>query len=521
MVRGQLEIERKFDVAEDFVRPDPAGLADVTAVAAPVEHALEAVYFDTPDLRLLRARITLRRRTGGPDEGWHLKLPAGSDRRELHAPLGRAKARPPKALLDVLRGVLRGAVPAPVATLATRRSVVELCGDGGQVLAEIADDTVTATVPPPSADQPAEVSAWREIEVELGAGDEALLAAAGDLLVAAGARPAAGPSKLGRVLSRRLVAVADGQPVAAATGTGNGKKKPKRKAPTALAAVLTAVRQHVGDLQDADLALRTDRDDAVHSLRIACRRLRSIFATFRHVLDRTATDPLRAELRWLAGEMGQARDDEVALAHLRELATAQPDEIVLGPVLARLDQTRISAHEEGRTRARRTLDSRRYLQLLDDLHALLADPPRGDRADRPAADELRTAMAHAGRRFKKAAKAARRAPAGEREEALHDVRRAAKRVRYTAEAGTDELGRSAEQLVRWSKKVQTVLGELQDTVITRERCRALGLAAFAAGENAFTYGRLHALEEARAGRAAAGYAELEPELRTALAEATR
>src|ERR1700761_9458984 len=76
-----LEIEQKFDVDTGFERPSFAGLAGVTA-AEPVLHHLSATYFDTADGRLAANKITLRRRTGGTDDGWHLKLPgqAGAGR---------------------------------------------------------------------------------------------------------------------------------------------------------------------------------------------------------------------------------------------------------------------------------------------------------------------------------------------------------------------------------------------------------------------------------------------------------
>ena len=112
MTSGHLEVETKYDVDEGFAVPDLSGLDGVATVDAPVEHLLEAVYLDTEDLRLLRARITLRRRTGGTDAGWHLKLPAGTARRELHAPLGRATKKAPRALQEPVAGVLRGATGA-------------------------------------------------------------------------------------------------------------------------------------------------------------------------------------------------------------------------------------------------------------------------------------------------------------------------------------------------------------------------------------------------------------------------
>jgi hypothetical protein len=93
-----LEIEKKFDVEDTFALPGLTGVPGVAEVREPVEHHLEAAYYDTADLRLARARVTLRRRTGGTDAGWHVKLPAvAGARRELHSPVGRAARNPPKA----------------------------------------------------------------------------------------------------------------------------------------------------------------------------------------------------------------------------------------------------------------------------------------------------------------------------------------------------------------------------------------------------------------------------------------
>ena len=121
---GHLEVERKFDVDGGFVLPDLTGVDGVASADPPVEHDLAAVYHDTADLRLARARVTLRRRTGGHDAGWHLKLPAAAGaRREVHEPLGRAVKLPPQALRDLVRGVTRGAPTEPVTTLKTRAIV--------------------------------------------------------------------------------------------------------------------------------------------------------------------------------------------------------------------------------------------------------------------------------------------------------------------------------------------------------------------------------------------------------------
>ena len=100
-----IETERKYEAAAGFTLPDLTGLDSVAAITAPRTYRLRAVYFDTPGLGLAAARITLRRRTGGTDAGWHLKLPAGVDsRREVHAPLGRGARTVPARLAGLVTG---------------------------------------------------------------------------------------------------------------------------------------------------------------------------------------------------------------------------------------------------------------------------------------------------------------------------------------------------------------------------------------------------------------------------------
>jgi inorganic triphosphatase YgiF len=190
-----LEIEQKFDVDPGFTRPAFGGLAGVTA-DEPVLHHLSATYFDTPDQRLAASKITLRRRTGGTDAGWHLKLPAGADRREVHAPLGTAEREVPEELAARVAEVTGGAPLAPIAVLDTERTVVTLHHADGRVAAEVADDSVTARRLPAQG----EPLRWREVEVEVPEAAPALQQAAADLLFAAGARPAGHGSKLARVL---------------------------------------------------------------------------------------------------------------------------------------------------------------------------------------------------------------------------------------------------------------------------------------------------------------------------------
>jgi CHAD domain-containing protein len=94
-------------------------------------------------------------------------------------------------------------------------------------------------------------------------------------------------------------------------------------------------------------------------------------------------------------------------------------------------------------------------------------------------------------------------------------------VRYTAEAAVPVLGRPVAELVSTLKGVQDVLGDRQDTFVTRPLCLQLGLQAFAAGENAWTWGRLHALEEARCEGAEREFWLRWPELRRVMKRATK
>ena len=207
---SSLEIERKYAVEPEFVLPDLSAVPGVAAVTDPDIYHLTAVYLDTPGLDLAAARITLRRRTGGTDAGWHLKLPAGAGaRREVHAPLGPGGEPVPEELAGLVAEWIRGRPLRPIARLQTTRTVRRLTDAAGQVLAEVADDEVTGSLPDQDAcatDGPSDpaawrtATAWREVEVELGSGPAGLLDEAGQLLLDAGARPSPSASKLRQLL---------------------------------------------------------------------------------------------------------------------------------------------------------------------------------------------------------------------------------------------------------------------------------------------------------------------------------
>jgi inorganic triphosphatase YgiF len=196
-----LETEQKYDADADFNLPDLSGLDGRAKATERHRYYLSATYYDTEDLDLIKNRVTLRRRVGGSDEGWHLKLPVRQDtRQEVRLPLSAGEpGMVPAPLAAQVQDITAGQPLHPIAILDTERTVVTLTGQAGEPLAEVADDLVTAT----RLDEPgAEPMRWREIEVEAAEGAEVagLLEAAGQALRQAGARRSASASKLGRLL---------------------------------------------------------------------------------------------------------------------------------------------------------------------------------------------------------------------------------------------------------------------------------------------------------------------------------
>src|SRR5258708_39111255 len=130
------ETETKYEATADAALPSLDALPGVAAIRGPQKQQLDAEYYDTGDLRLLRAGITLRRRRGGSDAGWHLKLPFGpaapSSREEIRLPLGPAGRRGPKELADLVRARTRGEPLVPVATISTVREATTLVDDPGE-----------------------------------------------------------------------------------------------------------------------------------------------------------------------------------------------------------------------------------------------------------------------------------------------------------------------------------------------------------------------------------------------------
>lgn len=477
------ETERKYEAIEELELDDLSGLLGFDTAAAPREVDLEAVYFDTADLRLVRAGVTLRRRQGGSDAGWHLKLPAGTDSRdELRLPLGRSQRHPPAELVALTRVYTRGAALAPVAELSTHRRCWVLADSTGRSLAELVDDRVSART---MGEQTTTVS-WREVEVELAEhGRLKLLDRIERRLVKVGAQRADSTSKLGRLLADRIP-------------PDTAPPSPDR-ARSAGAVVLAYLRAQADRLRRYDPMVRQDAPDAVHQMRVAARRMRSALQAFGRVIDREHTRELTADLKWVASELSQARDTEVMAQRFAAILAELPGELTLGPVDAEITRAFARRQADAHDAALAALDSDRYLTLHDRIDSLLADPPLTGRARRPATRELPKSVLRTYRRVESRMADADRQPSGpDRDRALHETRKAAKRLRYATETVQPALGKPAARLRKHLKSVQDLLGAHQDTAVSRPVLRELAAQTHLDGGNGFTYGLMYAAEANRA-----------------------
>jgi CHAD domain-containing protein len=460
------EVERKFDVLETTVAPSFAGLSTVARVErAPSQH-LEAVYFDTPGHDLAAHRVTLRRRTGGSDAGWHVKLPAGPDTRtEVRAPLDDGVGGAvPDSLKDVVLAIVRDRPLEPVAKISTDRTVDVLYDPEGSPVAEFSDDKVIASAAEGEQQQ------WREWELELAEGASAsrdLLDRLANRLLDAGASPAGHGSKLARVL-----AGSDGDGDAAHTEPTDP--------------IHRAVAEQVDQLVEWDRAVRADVYDSVHQMRVTTRKIRSLLQSSEGAFGISSEAWILDDLRQLAAVLGVARDAEVLAERYERALDDLPEDLVRGPIRKRLVDGAKRRYASGLRRSLIAMRSERYFRLLDALDGLVAaEPPPAAAGDAPATVTIDSAY----KRVRKAARNASDAADDDRDEALHRIRKGAKRLRYTAAAtGADKVSERA-------KTIQSLLGDHQDSVVSRTHLSQQADAAHAAGEDTFTYGLLYAQED--------------------------
>jgi len=254
----------------------------------------------------------------------------------------------------------------------------------------------------------------------------------------------------------------------------------------AAGAVVAYLRAQRDAIAANEPEVRAGDEDAVHDMRVAIRRTRSTLRSFRGMWDRERVDSLRDELKWLADRLGPVRDGHVMASRLSGAVRAEPRQLVVGPVEARIQQHLGHDTSDAMERVRGALDGDRYAKLLAETDALIA--AAADRGDGWVRKRVRKAVRRADRMLDGA-----HAPDDhDRDVQLHAARKAYKRARYAAEPFHRK---PAQLMAKRLKALQDVLGLHQDTVVTRAVLRDLGMRAFREGGNAFTYGLLHARQQ--------------------------
>lgn len=473
------EVERKLRVHALFRLPPLSGVTWGAASVQPQPaFTMLNTYFDTPDLRLFRWGVTLRRREGGPDEGWHMKLPVdGADagtRDEIRVPLTESDVVP-----DVLRAtvtaLVREAQLGPVVTLRTERTPILLLDAHGRSTVELVDDTVAVL----DGDRTAAI--FREIEVEgvPGPDGEIDLTVLDDVVAALvdhGAVPGT-MSKAASALGPRTGAPPDVAPAR--------WPRPEDPAGEAVRAHLAA---HVRRFLLNDVRLRRRMPDALHQLRVSARRLRSGLRVFRPLVDAQWADELRAELAWAASSLGVARDTEVLISRLdahADLLPAPDADMVkefIDPLLTRQLQV---AEDDSLA----TLATDRYARLLQTLVAAVGDPHLTPAASPPCSVALPALLAKA---FQRLAREAKALDVSSPAEQWHEARITAKKARYAAEALAPVFGRRVDTFADALSDVTEVLGTHQDAHVAQTALREL--AHSADGPVGYRLGLLHGIE---------------------------
>jgi CHAD domain-containing protein len=467
---SSIEREVKLAAPPTFRLPDLTAAAGGLPAVTLAPLRLQATYYDTVDLRLIRWGVTVRYRTG--EEGgpvWTVKVPItakgqGLSRRELNFRGGPGVV--PSEVVDLLRGFVRHATIAPVAKLATRRHRAQVRDGDGSPLLEVADDIVSVL------DNRQVAARFREVEVEVqGDATDELLDAIVERLRDAGAAPADSTPKLVWALGPRATAPPEVE-VVPLGGDSSGADVVR----AAISAAVTRLLQH-----DVGARLGDDAED-VHQARVATRRLRSDLRTFRNLVQPEWGTFIREELRWLAGRLGAVRDTDVLLERLTAQLARLPEQDRKAGVglLRRLTAERDAARRE----LHAAMQSDRYVDLVEELVHAARLPKLLPEAEQPARDVLPRLVRKPWRQLEGAVDALGKEP---EDAQLHEVRIRTKRARYAAEAVSPVIGKPAQRLGASLASLQSVLGDLQDGAVAEEwlrstATRARGAAAVVAGQ---------------------------------------
>ncbi|MDG4767263.1 CYTH and CHAD domain-containing protein [Solwaraspora sp. WMMD406] len=491
-----VEEERKYEVDPGFAVPDLSGcLPDGGRLMELPAVKLTATYYDTPDLRLARAGVSLRYRVGDA-QPWTVKLPADAPGVRHEISRSGKRGKPPEDLVWLVTAYSRGVPLTPAATVRTVRQVLEVRDADDALLVELADDAVSVL------DGKKVRSTFREVEVEFKTGDRDLLDRVEAELVAAGATAGGFTPKHVRALG----AAAAGPPELAAVDELPAE-------PSAADVVTRAIRDDIARILAHDPLVRLhapvgDDDTAVHQMRVGCRRLRSDLRTFRALVRSDWAASIRDELKWVAGVLGGARDAEVLRDRLRRTADADPLAPLPEAAVTRIDEALAARHDAALAEVDAALRSERYVALVETLVLAAREPQLTGAARGPAVEVLPRLVAKPWRRLAyggDGVDGAADLTADAPDDRWHAVRINGKKARYAVDAVAPVLGGDAAKLAKALSKVQNLLGEHQDAAVAAQTWQEIADERPDDHELAVTAGRLVERERAAVRAARAGF----------------
>ncbi|MCC8907833.1 CHAD domain-containing protein [Curtobacterium sp. GD1] len=471
---GRTDPRRTWRIADDRRLPALEPFADRVLRHGPV--VLREHLWDTDDRVLAAEGVELLR----SDAGWSVDrgdgpvevpsdLDGGDDHDADHVPR------------DVVEVFLRGRPVRVVRVRDTVTTLVELRGRDGRLRAEVADVRVDEGEPDAAVLRSAR---WWALSDD---GRGGTVSRAAERALADAAEPGAGGGARGGAGRAGGGAGRPALRAAPERRKGSAARPRRGSAAAALRAVLRSLR---ADLVAVDPRVRADEHGSVHDLRKVLRRLRSVLAAYRGALDRDATEPLRVELAEVSRVAGVARDAEVLRDRLLRTAGRAPEGFVDAETLDRIGAHVAESRAAAAADLRHTLRSATWFRALDRLDDLVARVPRGPHADDDA-------QAFTVRRIARERKRVAKAIDGgiETLDDLHEVRKAARRLRYALQAADEatDLGKRRLGLLR---RVQDGLGEVLDAAHATAAHRELATLAARSGADTFGAGVLATTEHA-------------------------
>lgn len=412
--------------------------------------AHHAIYFDTPEHDLAKAGLSLRVRRNGERRVQTIKVDGAAAAGLFVRAEWERDVADDNPLLDNATPIpaLIGDKTAAVAPLFTVENARRLWNADG---IEIALDRGCVV----AGENRAPV---HEIELEQKGGDPAALFALARRI------DAVAPVHLG-VLSKAARGYRLLGPKPSAVKAGAVKLADSMIAADAFQEIVNACLRHFR--LNVPLVIEQQDAGALHQARVALRRLRSALSIHKPMLDGRA-EAHNADLRWLAGELGKARDLDVLIERAGK-----------GELRKRL----LSARKDAYQNAIATLQSDRARGLMIDLAEWVAIGEWRSRREGRDTRKLpaRDFAAGALDRFRRKVKKGGRDLEHLDDQARHEVRKAAKKLRYATDFYADLFGRKRERRrhKRFTAALQALqdqLGELNDLATAPRVLASLGLA---------------------------------------------